>query len=264
MKLLNGDFLNIIENHNDKHRLGLDEENATEWRIEMPTVKLMDKTNDFLRYAADTVKILTPITYYVDGDWHPTQIIDPKAKYYYPNTELQICTYILKNTDTDENLYGKDYEESKGNAYYVCDDSEYKKATRIALKEDGEDTYNLVPAYEYIDRWSYNEYISGQSLSESEFKTRTDNLYLNRDNKKIIGGTTSLTGVLKDADLYEATSNDLFVINEATAPTYKKLEQGDKIILSLKKQTENVLFEDGAFAGIGNRVAHSNINPLYM
>ena len=146
----------------------------------------------------------------------------------------------------------------------MCDDSEYKKATRIALKEDGEDTYNLVPAYEYIDRWSYNEYISGQSLSESEFKTRTDNLYLNRDNKKIIGGTTSLTGVLKDADLYEATSNDLFVINEATAPTYKKLEQGDKIILSLKKQTENVLFEDGAFAGIGNRVAHSNINPTHM
>ena len=34
MKALNGD-VNIIENHNDKHRLGLDEENYTEWRIEM-------------------------------------------------------------------------------------------------------------------------------------------------------------------------------------------------------------------------------------
>ena len=237
MKLLNGDFLNIIENHNDKHRVGLDEENATEWRIEMPTVKLLDATKDFLRYAADTVKVETPINYYVDGDFRNTQITNPKGKYYYPNTELQICTYILKNTDTDEYLYGKDGSESVGNAYYVCDDSKYW-ATRIALKEDGEDTYNLVPVYEYVPSaygWDYPEdYKLGVEKFESEFKTRTERLSLDRNNKKIIGGTTSLTGVLKDADLYEATSNDLFVINEATAPTYKKLEQGDKIILSLK------------------------------
>ena len=267
MKLLNGDFLNIIENHNDKHRVGLDEENATEWRIEMPTVKLMDKTNDFLRYAADTVKILTPINYYVDGAFRNTQIIDPKAKYYYPNTELQICTYILKNTDTDEYLYGKDGSESVGNAYYVCDDSK-SWATRIALKENGEETYNLVPVYEYVPSgygWYREDYVLGEEKYESEFKTRTEQLSFDKNNKKIIGGTTSLTGVLKDANLYEATSNDLFVVKEASAPTYKKMEQGDKIILSLKNQTENVLFEDGAFAGIGNRVAHSDINPtLYV
>ncbi len=253
MRLLNGDSLNIIENHNDKHRIGLDEDEATEWRIEMPTVKLMDKTNDFLRYAADTVKILTPINYYVDGAFRNTQIIDPKAKYYYPNTELQICTYILKNTDTDEYLYGKDGSESVGNAYYVCDDSK-SWATRIALKENGEETYNLVPAGDRYFKFempesSYNSYVETLALSDY----------------KVIGGTTSLTGVLKDADLYEATSNDLFVINEATAPTYKKLEQGDKIILSLVKDTESVLFEDGEFAGIGNRIAHSDINPtLYV
>ena len=253
MKLLNGDFLNIIENHNDKHRVGLDEENATEWRIEMPTVKLLDATKDFLRYAADTVKVETPINYYVDGDFHDTQISDPKAKYYYPNTELQICTYILKNTDTDEYLYGKDGSESVGNAYYVCDDSK-SWATRIALKENGEETYNLVPAGDRYFKFempesSYNSYVKTLALSDY----------------KVIGGTTSLTGVLKDADLYEATSNDLFVINEATAPTYKKLEQGDKIILSLKNNTENVLFEDTPFASIGNRVAHTDINPtLYV
>ena len=255
MKLLNGDFLNIIENHNDKHRVGLDEENATEWRIEMPTVKLLDATKDFLRYAADTVKILTPINYYVDGDFRNTQIINPKGKYYYPNTELQICTYILKNTDTNEYLYGKDGSESVGNAYYVCDDSKYW-ATRIALKENGDDTYNLVPAGDCyfkndleMPESSYNSYVETLALSDY----------------KVIGGTTSLTGVLKDADLYEATSNDLFVINEATAPTYKKLEQGDKIILSLKNNTENVLFEDTPFASIGNRVAHTDINPtLYV
>ena len=267
MKLLNGDFLNIIENHNDKHRVGLDEENATEWRIEMPTVKLMDKTNDFLRYAADTVKILTSINYYVDGAFHDTQISDPKDKYYYPNTELQICTYILKNTDTDEYLYGKDHNESTGNAYYVCNEDE-KTATRIALKEDGEDTYNLVPVYEYVPSdygWYRYDYSLGNEMSESQFKTRTNQLELNKEDKKVIGGTTSLTGVLKDANLYEATSNDLFVIKEATAPTYKKMEQGDKIILSLKNNTENVLFEDTPFASIGNRVAHTDINPtLYV
>ena len=268
MKLLNGDFLNIIENHNDKHRVGLDEENATEWRIEMPTVKLLDATKDFLRYAADTVKVVTPINYYVDGDFRNTQITNPKGKYYYPNTELQICTYILKNTDTDEYLYGKDHNESTGNAYYVCNEDE-KTATRIALKEDGEDTYNLVPVYEYVPSgygWDDPEdYKLGEEKFESEFKTRTERLSLDRNNKKIIGGTTSLTGVLKDADLYEATSNDLFVINDATAPTYKKLEQGDKIILSLKNNTENVLFEDTPFASIGNRVAHTDINPtLYV
>ena len=255
MKLLNGDFLNIIENHNDRHRLGLDEENATEWRIEMPTVKLMDKTNDFLRYAADTVKIKTSITYWADNGWRTTQISDPKAKYYYPNTELQICTYILKNTDTNEYLYGKDENESKGNAYYVCDDSKYW-ATRIALKENGENTYNLVPAG---DRYFKNDL----EMQESSYNSYAANLALS--DYKVIGGTTSLTGVLKDADLYEATSNDLFVINEASAPTYKKMEQGDKIILSLKDKTENVLFEDGAFASIGNRAAHTDINPtLYV
>ena len=267
MKLLNGDFLNIIENHNDKHRLGLDEENATEWRIEMPTVKLMDKTNDFLRYAADTVKIKTAITYWADNDWRTTQISDPKAKYYYPNTELQICTYVLKNTDTDEYLYGKDHNESTGNAYYVCNEDE-KTATRIALKEDGEDTYNLVPVYEYVPSdygWYRYNYSLGNEMSESQFKTRTNQLELNKEDKKVIGGTTSLTGVLKDANLYEATSNDLFVIKEATAPTYKKMEQGDKIILSLVKDSESVLFENGEFASIGNRVAHSDINPtLYV
>ena len=255
MKLLNGDFLNIIENHNDKHRLGLDEENATEWRIEMPTVKLMDKTNDFLRYAADTVKIKTSITYWADNDWRTTQISDPKAKYYYPNTELQICTYILKNTDTNEYLYGKDENESKGNAYYVCDDSKYW-ATRIALKENGDDTYNLVPAG---DRYFKNDL----EMQESSYNSYAANLALS--DYKVIGGTTSLTGVLKDADLYEATSNDLFVVKEASAPTYKKMEQGDKIILSLVKDSESVLFENGEFASIGNRVAHRDINPtLYV
>ncbi|HIX21941.1 MAG TPA: hypothetical protein H9984_06275 [Candidatus Parabacteroides faecavium] len=255
MKLLNGDFLNIIENHNDKHRVGLDEENATEWRIEMPTVKLLDATKDFLRYAADTVKVETPINYYVDGDFHDTQISDPKAKYYYPNTELQICTYILKNTDTNEYLYGKDENESKGNAYYVCDDSKYW-ATRIALKENGDDTYNLVPAG---DRYFKNDF----EMQESSYNSYAANLALS--DYKVIGGTTSLTGVLKDADLYEATSNDLFVVKEASAPTYKKMEQGDKIILSLVKDSESVLFENGEFASIGNRVAHSDINPtLYV
>ena len=253
MKLVNGDLLNIIEKHNDKHRLGLDEDNATEWRIEMPTVKLLDNTGDFLRYAADTVSNVTEIKFFADGNWRTTQIRDPKEKYYYPNTELQICTYILKNTDNGEYLFGKNHLESVGNSYYVCEPENKDKvqyATRIAFKENGEGTYNLVP----VSTW-----VSGQEKGES----------YNFDGKlsgyKIQGGASG--DVLKDAALYEAPANDLFVVNVAEAPTYKKMEQGDKIILSLKNNTENVLVEGpkGELATISNREAHKDLNPtLYV
>ena len=249
MKLLNGSLLNIIEKHNDKHRLGLDEDNATEWRIEMPTVKLLDNTGDFLRYAADTISNVAAIKFYADGDWRTTQINNPKEKYYYPNTELQICTYILKNTDTNEYLNGKDFDESTGNAYYVCNEDE-KTATRIAFKLNGEGAVNLVP----VSTWT-----SGNSAYEPY------NFNGQLSGYKIQGGASG--DVLKDTELYEATANDLFVINVAEAPTYKKMEQGDKIILSLKNNTENVLVEgpvDG-FTTISNREAHKDLNPtLYV
>ena len=259
--------LNIIENHNDKHRLGLDEENATEWRIEMPTVKLVDATGDFTRMAADTVKRVTEITYWVGAPvnaWKTTSL-DPENDYYAPNTELQICTYVLKNTDNGEYLKGKDYSESAGNAYYVCNEDK-KTATRIAFKEAGDGTVNLVPVYDSYDSdrdWTVPT--DKNAKYESEYGYYTASLYLS--NQKIIGGTTTLTGVLKDTYLYSAPSNDVFTINVAEAPTYKKLAQGDKIILTLKEnlKDENVLFEDGEFAGMGNRLAHKDINPtLYV
>ena len=259
--------LNIIENHNDKHRLGLDEENATEWRIEMPTVKLVDATRDFTRMAADTVKQVTSITYYAGASkgWVTTNL-DPESDYYAPNTELQICTYVLKNTDNGEYLNGKDYRESAGNAYYVCNEDK-KTATRIALKEAGDGTVNLVPVYNFYDsdRGDWTVPTDKNAKYESEYGYYTACLHLS--GQKIIGGTTTLTGVLKDTYLYSAPSNDVFTINVAEAPTYKKLAQGDKIILTLKEnlKDENVLFEDGEFAGMGNRLAHKDINPtLYV
>ena len=256
--------LNIIENHNDKHRLGLDEENATEWRIEMPTVKLVDATGDFTRMAADTVKRVTEITYWVGAPvnaWKTTSL-DPENDYYAPNTELQICTYVLKNTDNGEYLNGKDYSESAGNAYYVCN-VDKKTATRIAFKEAGDGTVNLVPVYSYYGDWTVPT--DKNAKTESAYEYYAESLSLS--GYKIIGGTTTLTGVLKDTYLYSAPSNDVFTINVAEAPTYKKLAQGDKIILTLKEnlKDENVLFEDGEFAGMGNRLAHKDINPtLYV
>ena len=262
MKLLNGSLLNIIEKHNDKHRLGLDEDNATEWRIEMPTVKLLDNTGDFLRYAADTVSNVTRIKFFADGDWQWTQIDDPKEKYYSAGTELQICTYVLKNTDTDEYLNGKDYGESTGNAYYICNEDE-KTATRIAFKLNGEGAVNLVPVYMYgQEGWDWIH--DGYSYREDNYENYYAQ-YLKLSGDKIQGGASG--DVLKDTELYEATANDLFVINVAEAPTYKKMEQGDKIILSLKNSTENVLVEGpiGGFATISNREAHKDLNPtLYV
>ena len=265
MQLLNGDSLFVVENHNDKHRVGLDEDNATEWRIDMSKVKLMDATDDFLRYVPDTVTIETPITYYVGApinDW-VTTTLDPEAKLankkdYKPATALKICTYILKNTDNNEYLFGYDYEESKGNDYYVCDKYEYN-ATRIAFKKIGDNTVNLVPAYAASNNW-WDE----REVYESDYEAYAESLSLSYN--KIIGGSTSLTGVLKDeVNLYEAPANDLFVINTASAPTYKKLDQGEKIIISRLTNNDEVIFEDGEFAGISNRAAYDDINPtLYV
>ena len=272
MKLFNGDLLNIIENHTDKHRIGLDEEDATEWRIEMPTVKILDATDDVIRLAADTLKRETTIYFYVDGKLKWTQIENPEKDYYYPNTELQICTYVLKNTDNNEYLDGKDYTESAGNAYYVCNDTK-EIATRIAFKKVGSETVRLVPVVSNwlwdvtIDDVTYktNDWFNSLVQDESDYKNYTGSFYF--PGYKIIGGTTAESGILKDEPLYKATSNDLFVVNVAEAPTYKKMEQGDKIILSLKNNTENVLVEGpvGGFATISNREAHKDLNPtLYV
>ena len=269
MKLLNDTYLNIIENHNDKHRIGLDEEAATEWRIEMPTVKLLDATNDFIRMVPDTVTVTTNISYYVDGKgWKTTTATDAEDDYYKPETALKICTYVLKNTDNGEYLRGKDWNESVGNAYYVCDETK-KQATRVAFKEVGEETVNLVPvnskyqsgagSWSYLPLWNTN--LSYNEGNNYDFYAGT----LCLTNQKIIGGTTSLTGVLKDVALYEAVSNDLFVIKEAAAPTYKKLDQDAKIILSRVNNTDEVIYEKGEFAGISNRVAYKDITPtLYV
>ena len=260
MMLLNGDSLNIIENHNDKHRIGLDEDNATEWRIEMPTVKLNDKVDDFLRLAADTVTKEVAIKYYAGG-WKTTTIDAELAKnnksyVYNENAALKICTYILKNTENNEYLYGKDWTESKGNAYYVCDDTK-KNATRVAFKLDGENTVSLVPVYNY--NWNYNWNADLDPIREDIYESYSAGLDLS--NQKIIGGATSLTGVLKDVNLYEATTNDLFVISTASAPTYKKLTFGDKIAISRLANRDEVIYEKGEFAGINNRVAYKDINP---
>ena len=280
MKSLMGDPF-IIENHNDKHRLGLNADEYTEWRIEMPTVKLMDATNDLIRLVPDTVTIETPIEYYVAGKgWQTTTATDYEDDYYAPNTALKICTYILKNTDNGEYLDGQDWSESAGNAYYVCRPKTDKKvqiATRIALKEDGDGTVNLVPV-RTESSWYYawkegnvnysayeDDWTDKFGFKEDDYKAYAKNLKLS--DYKILGGTSTLTGVLKDEALYKATTNDLFVIAPAEAPTYKKMEQGDKIILSLKNNTENVLVEGpkGELATISNREAHKDLNPtLYV
>ena len=282
MNLLDDSYLNVVENHTDKHRIGLDREEVTEWRIEMPTVMLLDNGDDKVRLIPDTVTVETPITYYVGApvnDWVTTTATDYEDDYYAPNTALKIPTYILKNTDTNEYLYGKNYTESEGNAYYVCEESEVD-ATRVAFKLIGgseDSTVNIVPVYRYVPVYegnelvSYNRYNWGTNLTkedegamkEDEYKVYASQLWI--DGTKIIGGTTSKTGVLKDAELYEAIANDLFVINKATAPTYKKVDQGSNIILSRVKNNDEVIYEAGEFAGISNRVAYTDINPtLYV
>ena len=263
MNLLDDSYLNVVENHNDKHRIGLDREEVTEWRIEMPTVMLKDAANDDIRLVPDTVTVNVPIKYWVVINGNPVLVsTDDKdsyyGKYYDADATLKIPTYILKNTDTNEYLYGKDGSESVGNAYYVCEESE-EDATRVAFKIVGDSTLNIVPAYAY----SSSNWYTGMELSESYYEDYAASLHLG--GYKVIGGTTSKTGVLKDAELYEATSNDLFVINEAAAPTYKKVDQGSNIILSRVKNNDEVIYEAGEFAGISNRVAYTDINPtLYV
>ena len=250
--------LYVIENHNDKHRIGLDAEEATAWRIEQPTVKVMDVTGDLDHYAADTVSVLTPIRFWADNDWRTTQIDNPKGKYYAPNTELLIPTYILKNTATDEYMKGVNDNEEAGNAYYLCDDD---YAVRLALKEVGDSTVVLVPAFHDGNYYWYNGI---EKTEGNDYEAYAESLDFGA--YKIIGGTTAIDGkgVLKDVALYSATSNDLFVISETGARTYKLLNQDDKIAISLMENNDEVIYEDGEFANIDNDQAY-DINPtLYV
>ena len=252
--------LYIIENHNDKHRIGLDAEEATAWRIEIPTVKVLNVVGDFDRYAADTVTVTTAIKYYANNKWNWTQLTNPKADTYAPNTRLEICTYVLKNTATDEYFDGKDYTEEVGNAYYVCNEDE-KTATRLALKLAGDSTIALVPVYNYADYQPWG-WATGMEVNETSYDSYAEGLQLSGN--KVIGGTTADAGVLKDVNRFSATSNDLFVIEETGARTYKLLNQDDKVIISLMENNDEVIYEDGAFANIDNRLAY-DINPtLYV
>ena len=270
MNLLDESFLYIVENHNDRHRIGLDREEseATDWRIEIPTVKLLDAAGDVKALVADTFKVSTPIKYWKDNAWRWTtdkdQNVDGSYKYYDPNTVLEICTYILKNTDTDEYMKGTNEENiDKGNDYYLCDEN---YAVRLALKLVGDSTVNMIPVYHDGVEGSTGNYYWYNNIKVTESQLENDYvLKLGTPANKIIGGTTSATGVLKDVDLYEATSNDLFVIKEAAAPTYKKMEQGQKIVISREENNDEVIYEKGEFAGINNRVAYKDINPtLYV
>ena len=274
MSLLDDSYLYVVENHKDKHRLGLDRENATEWRVELSSFTMLDKVNDKLKEASDTLTIATPISYYDAGakTWRSTaKYINGvyNKKYYNPATELKVITYILKNTENGEYLYGKDANEDAGNSYYVCD--EYKSAaTRLALKKVGENTVNLVPVYSNYreivngyDKYFFN-WSKGSSITEDNYVNYyASSMYL-ADNK-IIGGTTSATGVLKDVNRFSATTNDLFVIAPTAAPVYKKLNQGDKIVISRAENNDEVIYEKGEFAGINNIKAYNKINPaLYV
>ena len=250
--------LYVIENHNDKHRIGLDTEEATAWRIEQPTVKVMDVTGDLDHYAADTVSVWTPITYWADNDWRTTQITNPKGKYYAPNTELLIPTYILKNTATDEYMRGTNDIEEAGNNYYFCDEDD---AVRLALKEVGDSTVVLIPAFHTDMVYWYDDIKKTEGREYDDYAAD-----LRLIEYKIIGGTTDVDGkgVLKADNRYEATSNDLFVISETGARTYKLLNQDDKIAISLMENNDEVIYEDGAFANIDNDQAY-DINPtLYV
>ena len=268
MNLLDETYLYTVENHNDRHRVGLDREDATDWRIAMSTVKVLDAASDEIAVVPDTVTIAVPIHYYANSTdkWVSTLGNEgKKAKYNNPNTALKVPTYVLLNTATDEYLNGKNYDEETGNAYYVCNEDE-ETATRVAFKQVGDSTVNLVPVGVKVNYYPYKDtdnWVEDMSVkTENAYKTYAASLCL-LDNK-IIGGTTSATGVLHDEDLYHATNNDLFRITETGARTYKLLEQGDNIIISLEENNDNVLYEDGEFAGIDNRLAYE-INPaLYV
>ena len=268
MPILNGP-LYVIENHNDRHRVGLDAEEATDWRIEMSTVRMMDAANDLVRVVPDTVSVPTGISYYVANvGWVKTDDATGKYKKYYDaNTELQIPTYILKNTATNEYLDGKDYEEEVGNAYYVCNEDE-RTATRVALKLVGDSTINLIPVmgqsnYDEVAEEYKNDWFAGIEIQESAYDTYANALTL--QGQKIIGGTTVATGVLHDVTRFQSTDNDLFVITPSDARTYALLEQGENIVLMREKNNDEVVYEDGEFAGIDNRLAYEDINPtLYV
>ena len=189
MNLLDESFLYVVENHDDKHRIGLDREDVTEWRIEIPTIKLLDAANDVKAIVADTVKVSTPIKYWKDNTWVYTndkvsKNVDGSYKYYDPNTVLEICTYILKNTDTDEYMMGSSDAEEEANAYYYCPSE--TQATRIALKLVGDSTINLVPVYSNYAYWNGNNTVyfhnwnKDRSLSESRYK-EYNNIVISRE-----------------------------------------------------------------------------------
>ncbi|MGM9759873.1 MAG: DUF6383 domain-containing protein [Parabacteroides sp.] len=263
MNLLDDTYLYLVENHDDKHRIGLDREEATDWRIQLATTEVRDQFNDFVAIVPDTVTIARPISYYANATDKWVTTAKPAAgatnKYYKPETEMKVVVYVLQNNKNQEYLLGQSIDGVVGSSYYVCNDG---AATRIALKKIGEEAVALVRVVNYTANypWHWQSNITiRENATSTEYAAYANGLQIS--GQKIIGGTTTATGILKDVDIYSVVTNDAFKLISTGAPVYKQLNMGDKIIISRAENNDEVVYEKGEFAGINNIAAYKDINP---
>ena len=230
-----------VENHKDKHQIGLntEQESATKWNVTPAWFYDKNSLGETIASHPDTIMIGATMSYWsasdnafvttdkdVDGD-------DVKEQTVF----LKILSYSFQNESNDEYMEYNGIEKR-----YVAnpDERDY-----FALKKVGNDQYQLVT----VNHNPSEDPENGSSLA----------------NEKVYGGNSANGGLLNKDGMYKQVENDLFVLTEAEAPEYLKLSQGDTIRIFRDEFDSNVLYEKGEFADINNAVEFSKINPaLYV
>ena len=245
----------VGENHTAKsHFLGIshDESAAVNWRIVPLTAARTADKDGLLTQASDSVYVIN----------HPQYYNADKKKYFAYSDTIAIISYALQNTANGEYLT---YETPQTTTIQsmICnpDFTSYKTtknvsdAYRFVLKQKAGELYNIVS-------------VDGSEVSYTDgYLDNTNKPYFELGTNKLYGAITlTKQGAVEVDGMYDRmNSNDLFKVQNVSAPDYRLMSQGDTIRIFREENEYDVMYEKGEFLNLGNKAQLTTMAPaLYV
>ena len=197
-------------------------------------------------------------------DFHPTDSIYVVSKLGFYNTKtkqqdytldtLKVVTYSFVNQYVEPLMYGP-VSTAEGYAYYsdvyktdaekvkYANESEaHAVAQKFAIRMDNE-KYNLRPVKLCKEAFNETKYGVNKEYDSSDLYQVFDWEASHNDWYKMYAGDATL-GILNNADLYDRTENDLFVIEETESEVYRRLANNvDTVSIYRNYNEKSLLYE---------------------
>ena len=197
-------------------------------------------------------------------DFHPTDSIYVVSKLGFYNTKtkqqdytldtLKVVTYSFVNQYVEPLMYGP-VSTAEGYAYYsdvyktdaekvkYANESEaHAVAQKFAIRMDNE-KYNLRPVKLCKEAFNETKYGVNKEYDSRDLYQVFDWEASHNDWYKMYAGDATL-GILNNADLYDRTENDLFVIEETESEVYRRLANNvDTVSIYRNYNEKSLLYE---------------------